>query len=225
MDVNVESINLFPIPLYRTILTGMSDELELEKIVRDKLEVTTGLQGIRNYPQGIHHASALQTKADLHELEEIRPLKESIIDVIGYVMQEQEFDTSYKIDITGMWGNIQPKHHAFHRHSHHNNIFAGVFYVNETVDFFATSRQHFPHILFWNPRRNDQFNPMRNPSLMVNRYNFSVEVRQDLLVIFPAWLEHEVPPNLSEKERISISFNIMLRGRFGEINSKESTIM
>ena len=44
MDVNVESINLFPIPLYRTILTGMSDELELEKIVRDKLEVTTGLQ-------------------------------------------------------------------------------------------------------------------------------------------------------------------------------------
>ena len=65
MDVNVESINLFPIPLYRTILTGMSDELELEKIVRDKLEVTTGLQGIRNYPQGIHHASALQTKADL----------------------------------------------------------------------------------------------------------------------------------------------------------------
>ena len=46
-----------------------------------------------------------------------------------------------------------------------------------------------------------------------------------MLVIFPAWLEHEVGENKTSEDRISISFNIMLRGRFGEINSKESSLM
>ena len=96
---------------------------------------------------------------------------------------------------------------------------------NQGIDYLATSRQNFPHIVFWNPRRNDQLNPIRNPSNPVNRFNFTVEIKQDLLVIFPAWLEHEVPINMAKKDRISISFNIMLRGRFSEINSKESSMM
>ena len=225
MDVKVETINLFPIPLYRTTLDGISDELGLEQIVRDKILETKGLQGIRNYPGGIHQASAVQTPPNLHELDEMQPFKESIFEVIGSIMTEQELDTSYKIDMTAMWGNLQPQHHAFHRHSHHNNIFAGVFYVNQGIDYLATSRQNFPHIVFWNPRRNDQLNPIRNPSNPVNRFNFTVEIKQDLLVIFPAWLEHEVPINMAKKDRISISFNIMLRGRFSEINSKESTVL
>ena len=148
MDVNVESINLFPIPLYRTTLDGISDELGLEQIVRDKILETKGLQGIRNYPGGIHQASAVQTPPNLHELDEMQPFKESIFEVIGSIMTEQELDTSYKIDMTAMWGNLQPQHHAFHRHSHHNNIFAGVFYVNQGIDYLATSRQNF-HILYF----------------------------------------------------------------------------
>ena len=36
---------------------------------------------------------------------------------------------------------------------------------------------------------------------------YTVELKKDLLVIFPAWLEHEVGENTSSRDRISISFN------------------
>ena len=35
------------------------------------------------------------------------------------------------------------------------------------------------------------------------------------LVLFPAWLEHSVPPNGSAENRISLSFNVMF-SRYGE---------
>ena len=34
--------------------------------------------------------------------------------------------------------------------------------------------------------------------------------------IFPSWLRHYVPPNVSERNRISISWNIQLKGQVGE---------
>ena len=81
------------------------------------------------------------------------------------------------------------------------------------------------HILFWNPSRDRQLSPIRDMKHKFNRYNFPVKTSKDMLVIFPAWLEHEVGENKTSEDRISISFNIMLRGRFGEINSKESSLM
>ena len=36
-----------------------------------------------------------------------------------------------------------------------------------------------------------------------------VPVKEGRLVLFPAWLNHSVPVNVSDAERVSISFNIM----------------
>ena len=36
------------------------------------------------------------------------------------------------------------------------------------------------------------------------------------MLLFPAWLQHYIPSNDSNKNRISISFNIMLRGIIGK---------
>jgi len=36
-----------------------------------------------------------------------------------------------------------------------------------------------------------------------------IRVRDGTLLLFPSYLEHSVPANASEQERISISFNIM----------------
>lgn len=30
-----------------------------------------------------------------------------------------------------------------------------------------------------------------------------------MLVMFPAWLQHSVPPNLSDESRVSVAFNLM----------------
>ena len=40
-----------------------------------------------------------------------------------------------------------------------------------------------------------------------NTYHWFTPV-PNTLIMFPAWLEHDVEPNQSQEERISISFNI-----------------
>jgi ectoine hydroxylase-related dioxygenase (phytanoyl-CoA dioxygenase family) len=38
----------------------------------------------------------------------------------------------------------------------------------------------------------------------------AVPVKEGRLVLFPAWLNHSVPVNVSDAKRVSISFNIMI---------------
>ena len=45
------------------------------------------------------------------------------------------------------------------------------------------------------------------------------------LIIFPSWLEHDVPVNTSEFDRLSLSFNIMCRGEYGMKNSRQEVIL
>ena len=50
------------------------------------------------------------------------------------------------------------------------------------------------------------------PRLRQNVYNanmIELETKPGRLVLFPAWLKHDVPTNLSERERISVSFDMM----------------
>ena len=223
----LDSMELFPVPIFRIVLEGMSDTLGLEEIVRSHILKTTGLQGIYNYPGvELSTGSALQSDPNLHTLDEMQPFNEQIVEVMSTVIEQHAIHLEYAIEITSMWGNIQPPGHSFHRHSHHNNMFAGVYYVNEAKNIsIANVLRGFPHILFWNPSRDRQLSPIRDMKHKFNRYNFPVKTSKDMLVIFPAWLEHEVGENKTSEDRISISFNIMLRGRFGEINSKESSLM
>ena len=215
--MKVESIQIFGVPIFRVLLEGLSDELGLEKIVRD--QVYQGKPRPTDPKIISGRPSVFQSGPSLHTLDEMQLFKEKMIEIMGDVISEHGIDPSYKIEITSMWGNIQPRGHAFHRHSHHNNMFGAVYYVNQA------ELKGFPNIIFWNDRRNLQLSPIRNYNHSYNAQRFPVELKKDLLVIFPAWLEHEVVENKSFKERISISFNIMLRGRFGEINSNESTIL
>jgi len=163
--------------------------------------------------------SVFQSKSNLQTENVMEPFNKKMVEVMGDVIEQHGIDSSYEIEITSMWGNIQPQGHAFHRHSHHNNMFAAVYYVNQT------ELEKFPNIIFWNDRRNLQLSPIRNYSHPYNHNRFFIELKKDLLVIFPAWVEHEVSMNTSSKDRMSIAFNVMLRGRFAEINSNESTIL
>ena len=45
------------------------------------------------------------------------------------------------------------------------------------------------------------------------------------LVLFPSWLCHLVFPNPHEEERKSISFNIILRGKYGTDRSLQQVLL
>ena len=50
----------------------------------------------------------------------------------------------------------------------------------------------------------------------------SYKSNQNRLIMFPAWLVHWVPVNKTKRNRISISFNIQVKGQLGERHEFQS---
>jgi hypothetical protein len=91
------------------------------------------------------------------------------------------------------------------RHSHPGSIVSGCFYLkcseNSSPLMFTDPREYYRHIHYDHTEiKND--NP---PSLYPE---FFVPVKQGTILIWPSWLEHEVPHSTDSDERISIAFNI-----------------
>jgi len=104
--------------------------------------------------------------------------------------------------ITGCWANIAAPGAATRMHSHPNNVLSGVYYVKVQPGADA--------INFHDPRPQAAIiRPLVTELTAYNTDQVVVQVEEGSLVIFPAWLMHSVDPNLSDRHRISVSFNAM----------------
>jgi len=100
------------------------------------------------------------------------------------------------------WCNINPKGAYNVRHVHNDtNIFlSGVYYVKVPENSGV--------IRFWDPR-----GPLMHVQRDHEYFNDSVSSHDitpepGLLLFFPTWLEHDVTPNETDEDRITISFNV-----------------
>ena len=198
-EIKVASINAFTIPVFTTILEGKTDELELTSSI------------LNNIIQTDDEYATLQTPDNFF----IDPLCEIITTLVREIMKSSGY-SSYGIEITSMWGNIQRKGNYIFKHTHANNVFSGAFYLNE--------HDNFPAIQFHRPP-NDNLQLQVENDNEFNRGKLFFPPKKDLLVIFPSWLEHDVPVNTSEVDRLSLSFNIMCRGEYGMKNSRQEVIL
>jgi len=204
-NLNVNSV--FTIPSYHVKCDGLSDELNLEALAREEISNNR----ISNDTQG----SLDQSYPELYLRKEVRPLCDKIVHVVKRISNEVLFfNTEYEVEITAMWANIQKPHTQFDRHKHRNNMFAGVFYV--------TGGDDFPPIQFWNPV-DPQLKPDTSQNNQFNSLGCTLPTTKDMLLIFPAYLEHSVAMNTSDKDRISIAFNIMLRGEYDKRETLQMT--
>lgn len=102
------------------------------------------------------------------------------------------------------WVNINPKYAQHPAHLHPHSLFSGVYYVKcspESGD-----------IVFKDPRVASAMLPPpyteRKPRNMDTLKLNPVEGR---LLMFPAWLVHSVEQNLTDSERVSISYNFAIQ--------------
>jgi len=192
----IESI--FTVPIFTVVFDGLSHEMNLGVLVREEIDNN-------RVPNNSVH-SVEQSYPELHLKKEIKPLCDKIVDVVKQISNEVLFfNSEYNVEITSMWANIQKPHTYFGRHRHHNNMFAGVFYV--------TGEEYFPPIIFWNPV-DSQLKPTISEYNQFNSGFNTQPATKDTLIIFPAYLDHSVETNSSDEDRVSISFNIMLRGEY-----------
>jgi len=157
-----------------------------------------------------HTAETFQTHHTLHTLTELQPLCVAVHKVARGALRQLAIDYE-EIVITGMWANVNPPGAKHSVHAHPNNYLSGVYYVQADANANV--------IRFHDPRgQMDAILPPRKQNNVYNTNLLEMEAKPGRIVVFPAWLRHDVPNNLSARERISVSFDMMFP-RFAETMS------
>ena len=114
-----------------------------------------------------------------------------------------------QLDLTEMWANVTPPGGRHRRHHHGTAYFSGVYYV-ATPPGCGGLVLHDPRdgapILSRHWELSTALTPLTDPAPVV-------EARAGDLHVFQAWVQHEVQPNQSTEDRISVSFNFVVRSR------------
>ena len=123
---------------------------------------------------------------------------------IGAAVNDMGWDLEAQIvKITNMWAIIN-KNKAFNeRHHHGNSALSAAYYVK--------AENNAGNIVFFDPRQANVFHhPVAKKANDLNGQIKSITPKAGTLVLFPSYLEHKVEENLSDEERIVVSFNISL---------------
>ena len=123
---------------------------------------------------------------------------------IGAAVNDMGWDLEAQIvKITNMWAIIN-KNKAFNeRHHHGNSALSAAYYVK--------AENNASNIVFFDPRQANVFHhPAAKKANDLNGQVKSITPKAGTLFLFPSYIEHKVEENLSDEERIVVSFNISL---------------
>ena len=203
---NVERHEFFPTCLYRFKHEFKDNEHnQMVKHIEDNSLIEKNNQLIK--------ITGSQPQNELHKTDTFANLTKTITEVTKTILEEQEY--MGEVEITNMWGNIlRPQSQRAHApHSHSNNFLSGVFYLKTSSD---TSP-----IQFFDPRpQSSVLKPRKSGFNKLNSDMAQFESETGWGVVFPSWLVHWVPE--TKDERISIAWNIIVRGEYGEPNALQN---
>ena len=143
----------------------------------------------------------IQTTDDLSK--HIPKFTKSIYKITEKICEKYEYLYD-RLEFTGMWANKLKAGDIHPPHTHSNNIFSGVYYL-----------EGGSQIQFFDPRPQAS---VLHPNLKYTNFDNSgmigFDAEKGTGLIFPSWLQHWVTK--TNKTRISISWNILLRGDYGQ---------
>ena len=158
---------------------------------------------MRSYVQKVNQTHYKKVKDDtLHKISYFRPLTDSIKEVTKKILEDGGYEFE-EVEMTNMWGNLLKKGATHPPHTHSNNTLSGVYYLKGGSP-----------IQFFDPRPAANILKPRNTPNWDNSGMIQFNSVVDTSFIFPSWLMHWVPS--TPNERISIAWNILVRGHYGE---------
>jgi len=193
--------NLFPTPVYMSELNRKLNKKELlfiDQIKSDTYKNEGNTTSNNNYILEKKQFSKLKLNLDL-----------IVKDYFDKVISTRDNIKPY---ITQSWLNYTNENQYHHSHAHPNSIISGVFYINsddkfDKIKFFKEKYQTIKFkIKEWNSWNSDS-------------WWFSVKTGD--IILFPSSLTHMVENKQGKNIRTSLSFNVFVKGKFG--NNKELT--
>jgi uncharacterized protein (TIGR02466 family) len=199
MEATINGI--FPTPIYISKLNRVLTELELSFVDETKL-VTYNNEGNitsnNNYILNNKIFEQLKIELDLR-----------VQDYFKKVISPTDAITPY---ITQSWLNYTETNQYHHKHQHPNSLVSGVFYINcheelDKIKFFKEDYKTIkPEIKDWN---------------IWNSESWWFPVKTGDIILFPSSLTHMVETKQGDNTRISLAFNVFIKGTIG--NNKNLT--
>ena len=155
-----------------------------------------------------------QTKsANLHKQKEFKEFTELVVSTSKEILDKLKYDVE-DIVITDMWANVLKSGENHPAHTHSNNFLSGVYYLHSSQG---------ASIMFRDPRpAADVITPRKKETNVTNASLLRYASKQNRAIFFPSWLQHWVEPNKSTNNRISIAWNIQVKGQVGEHHEFQS---
>ena len=161
------------------------------------------------------NAGGWHSGTDMNKKEEYNVLTREL-----FKMQEEIFTKerlSDKSVLGNMWANINYPGNFNRPHIHPNALFSGVYYIKApkgSGNLMVYDPRPGIHMIMPN-RKGDK----RTKNMILDHGPLPSELWREVhyepvagrIIMFPAWLWHEVKPNESNDTRISVSFNFLQR--------------
>ena len=200
--------SLFVTRLYRGSLTEVKKKLSISELNQTCLSIADDDDAGQTWCEenGYPGYTSYASLTDLPwRFPIFSDLVESLDNHVSHFCKDLEFDLDKKtLKLDSLWINILPMGGVHTSHIHPNSIISGTTYVSMPTGVSS--------IKFEDPRLPMMMAaPKRKPKIR-NELRNSIYISPEVgdVLLWESWLRHEVPMNMSEDERISISFNYSL---------------
>jgi len=186
-------------PLFPTLVwTTLFDDREA--LNKEMLRLAYWLR--EKDPAGVRKTNEIgwQSQNHLQDIAEFQPINDRILAVARTIAESQNFRPELKFELEA-WVNISDPGASNAVHIHPNCHLSGVYYIQIPPDCGS--------IYFRDPRI---MSLMTRPAITAETVFTANEARmlpeEGRMYVFPSWLEHGVEVNRSDRDRVSISFNV-----------------
>lgn len=140
-------------------------------------------------------------------------LSKKILDKLNYVIYDiYTIDRNLKFFITNSWCVKHEKNDVAELHNHDNSILSGVYY-------FQTPKNSGDIIFHRSTATNSVFTKTLTIPTNINLNEYKMKAEEGTLLLFPSHLLHKTEPNLSNKNRYCLAFNVFFTGSIGNNQS------
>jgi uncharacterized protein (TIGR02466 family) len=186
-----EIIPIFPTAIYKVKLRSLT--VDEENVIRTSKVLPKEL------------GNRTSAKSNILENDKLQDLKKIFSDNIK-VYAEEIIKTDCELYITNSWKNENHSGEPHLLHNHTNSIISGCYYVDveNSENSISFHRMMLPFTMNFKSKKYTEFNSTE----------WTIPIENNMLILFPSSLYHQVRINQTNHIRTSVAFNTFVKGGF-----------